>query len=478
MKILFAAAECAPFFKTGGLGDVVGALPKYLAKKGHEVKVVLPYFAGMKEEYKQKLAYLFNFRVNVGWRNQYCGLMHLEQDGVEYFFIDNEYYFKRPGLYGYYDDGERFAFFQQAVIEMMEKVNFIPDVLHVNDYHTAFIPFLLREKYGWINAYQQIATVLTIHNLEFQGQYGRDVLPELFGMDTGRYDDGTVRFGDAVNFMKAGILYADKINTVSPSYAGEIQTPAFGCGLDGILRMVNWKLSGILNGIDYETNNPKTDPNIKHTFTENNLKGKAVDKAELQQKFGLPVRKDVPLIGIVSRLTYQKGFQLVVSEMENLLQFDVQVVVLGTGYPDLEHDFWYFGDKYPDKCGVKIDFDVNLAQEIYAGCDMFLMPSAFEPCGLSQMISMRYGTLPIVHQIGGLKDSVEAYNPIEHTGTGFGFEEYNSFYMMETIKQALGVYTNEPKVWKKLVTNAMKRDSSWQTASQSYEALYEEIIRN
>lgn len=477
MKILFTAAECAPFFKTGGLGDVAGALPKSMAKKGNEVKVVLPFYTKMPEKYQSQLTDLFNFYVAVGWRNEYCGVKVLELEGVEYYFLDNKYYFDRPDLYGYYDDGERFAFFQQAVIELMERIDYIPDILHVNDYHTAFIPFLLREKYGWIEAFNHIATVLTIHNLEFQGQYGREVLPELFGMSTKRYDDGTIQMGTAVNFMKAGIFYADRVNTVSPTYAAEIQTPEFGCGLDEVLRMVNYKLSGILNGIDYDTFDPKTDKALPYKFDRKNLKGKAKNKAALQKKFGLPVRKDVPLIGVVSRLTYQKGFQLVVQEMANLMQFDVQFVLLGTGYENFEHDFTYFAGRYPDKCSVSINFDVDLAQQIYAGCDMFLMPSAFEPCGLSQLISMRYGTLPIVHQIGGLRDSVWAYNPIEQVGTGFGFEEFSSFWMMEEIKLALSVYNDQPRVWQKMMRIAMESDFSWDSASQNYLDLYTQILR-
>ncbi|KRL86132.1 glycogen synthase GlgA [Ligilactobacillus apodemi] len=477
MKVLFTAAECAPFFKTGGLGDVAGALPKSIAKKGNEVRVVLPFYTTMPEQYQAQLVDLFNFNVAVGWRNAYCGVKLLEMDGIKYYFLDNKYYFDRPEVYGYYDDGERYAFFQQAVIELMERIEYIPDILHVNDYHTAFIPFLLREKYSWIKVFEHIKTVLTIHNLEFQGQYGSDVMPELFGMSTERYDDGTIRMGTAVNFMKAGILYADRVNTVSPSYASEIQTPEFGCGLDGILRMVDYKLSGILNGIDYDNFDPNNDPALVANFTAKDLSGKAKNKAALQEKFGLPVRKDVPLIGVVSRLTYQKGFQLVVQEMANLMQFDVQFVLLGTGYANFEHDFNYFAGRYPDKCSVAIDFDVDLAQQIYAGCDLFLMPSAFEPCGLSQLISMRYGTLPVVHQIGGLRDSVWAYDPLKKVGTGFGFEEFSSYWMMEQLKLAIDVYNNQPKVWKKMMKTAMKSDFSWDSASQNYLDLYHQIAQ-
>ena len=390
MKIMFAAAECAPFFKSGGLGDVVGALPKALAKKGHEVRVVLPLWRWMPGKFQEKMESWGSFEVKVGWRTEYCGVETLYQDGVRYMFLDNRYYFDRPKLYGY-------------------------------------------------------------------------------------YDDGTVRYGTAVNFMKAGILYADRVNTVSPSYAAEIQTPEFGCHLDEVLRMENFKLCGILNGIDYDVNNPATDHNLAANYSIKDLKGKAKDKADLQKEFGLPQRPDVPLIGIVSRLTYQKGFQLVVNEMENLMKFDVQVVLLGTGYANFEHDFRWFNGVHHDKFGAKIEFDVGLAQRIYAGADMFLMPSGFEPCGLSQMISMRYGTLPIVHQIGGLKDSVEPYNPITNTGTGFGFEQFSGFYMMEAIKEAMATY-QQPKIWRHLMQNAMAKDFSWDKQSQAYLDMYKSLF--
>lgn len=475
MKIMFAAAECAPFFKSGGLGDVVGALPKALAKKGHEVRVVLPLWRWMPGKFQEKMESWGSFEVKVGWRTEYCGVETLYQDGVRYMFLDNRYYFDRPKLYGYYDDGERFAWFQQAACELMGRYNWVPDVLNCNDYHTAFMPFLLKEKYGWVGPYHHIKTVLTIHNLEFQGEYGREVMTELFGMSPERYDDGTVRYGTAVNFMKAGILYADRVNTVSPSYAAEIQTPEFGCHLDEVLRMENFKLCGILNGIDYDVNNPATDHNLAANYSIKDLKGKAKDKAALQKEFGLPQRPDVPLIGIVSRLTYQKGFQLVVNEMENLMKFDVQVVLLGTGYANFEHDFRWFNSVHHDKFGAKIEFDVGLAQRIYAGADMFLMPSGFEPCGLSQMISMRYGTLPIVHQIGGLKDSVEPYNPITNTGTGFGFEQFSGFYMMEAIKEAMATY-QQPKIWRHLMQNAMAKDFSWDKQSQAYLDMYKSLF--
>lgn len=476
MKVLFASSECAPFFKTGGLGDVAGALPKELVRKGIDVRVVLPYFAKMPEKYKQQCEDVLYFFVDVGWRHQYCGVKRLLLDGVTYYFLDNLDYFGRDGLYGYSDDGERFAFFSMAIIEMMEKVDFIPDIVHVNDFHTAMVPFLLKEKYKWINAYANIQTVLTIHNIEFQGMYDPGILWDLFGMGMERYFDGTVRFGDGLNFMKAGILYAGKVNTVSPSYAQEIQTPEFGSGLDGILRMETNKLSGIINGIDYDTNNPETDPMILANFSKDDLDGKAKNKAEIQRRMGLPLDSTTPLIAIVSRLTYQKGFHLVLAEMENILKHDVQIVLLGTGDPDFENGFRYFAEKYPNKFSASISFDVKLAQQFYAGADMFLMPSAFEPCGLSQMISMRYGTIPIVHEIGGLKDTVTPYNPLTNTGTGFGFVQFDSYYLMDCIKKAVDLYWTDKTSWNKLMTTAMSQDFSWTKSSESYLELYQSLL--
>ncbi len=477
MNVLFAAAECAPFFKTGGLGDVVGALPKELVRQNQEVVVVLPYFKNLPEHYRQQCEHVFDFTVNVGWRQQYCGVKRLIYQKVTYYFIDNLYYFDRDGIYGYYDDGERFAFFQLAVIELMERVGFIPDILHVHDYHTAMIPFLLKEKYHWIEAYRSIKTVLTIHNMEFQGQCDSQVLPELFGVGTERFVDGTIRFHDGINFLKAGIMYADRINTVSPSYAEEIKTPEFGFGLDGILRAESGKLSGILNGIDYDINDPETDPHIPAHFSRTDLSGKKQNKDYLQQLMNLPVRPDTPLVAVVSRLTRQKGFQLLVDEFENLMQLDCQLVVLGTGDADFEQFFRYMGDKYPDKCAIRIQFDVSLAQKIYAGADIFLMPSAFEPCGLSQMIAMRYGTLPVVHEIGGLKDTVQPFNPATQTGTGFGFAAFQGFYMMHALTLAINTFLSDQPLWLQLVDQAMARDFGWTRSCEDYLALYRDALK-
>lgn len=475
MKTLFVAAECAPFFKTGGLGDVAVALPKALKEKETDIKVVLPFFTKMPQRYKDQLQDLFSYDVYVGWRKQYCGVKYLQMNGIDYYFLDNLYYFDRPELYGYFDDGERFAFYQQAVIELMEKIDFIPDVMHLNDYHTSFIPCLLKEKYRWIQKFSKIRTVLTIHNIEFQGQYDRGILYDLFGMGSERYDDGSIRFNDCVNFMKAGILYADRVTTVSPSYAEEIKTPEFGAGLDVILRMESGKLSGIVNGIDYDTFDPAKDPALFANYDQRHLDKKIENKVQLQKYLELPVRPEVPVIGIVSRLTYQKGFHLLLREMDKLLQFDVQLVLIGTGDPNFENQFRHFGEKYPTKTSIQIAFDVTLAQKVYAGADMFLMPSAFEPCGLSQMISMRYGTLPIVHEIGGLRDTVEPYNPITNEGTGFGFNIYESFYLMNAMKQAIELYQNHPDIWRGLMREAMSRDFSWDGSSEQYLELYKQM---
>lgn len=475
MKILFVAAEGAPFSKTGGLGDVIGALPKSLVKAGQEVAVILPYYDMVEAKFGDQIEDVLKFEVYVGWRRQFCGIKKTVLNGVTFYFIDNQYYFFRGHVYGDFDDGERFAFFQLAALEAMERIGFIPDVLHAHDYHTAMIPFLLKEKYRWIQAYQNIKTILTIHNLEFQGQFSEGMLWDLFRVGFERYADGTVRWNDCLNWMKAGILYADRISTVSPSYAHEIMTPEFGCGLDQILRMESGKLSGIVNGIDTDIYNPETDPLLDYHFNKSDLSGKAQNKAKLQEKVGLPIRPDVPMIGIVSRLTRQKGFDVVVEGLHRMLQEDVQIVLLGTGDPGFEEAFSWFGQVFPDKLSANITFDVKLAQEIYAASDIFLMPSRFEPCGLSQMMAMRYGTLPLVNEVGGLRDTVQPFNPIEGTGTGFSFDNLTSYWLNWALETALDVYYNHPAVWKNLQVQAMECDFSWDTACQSYLDLYHSL---
>lgn len=474
MKILFVAAEGAPFAKTGGLGDVIGALPKNLVKHGHDVSVILPYYDMIEAKFGSQVEDLFYFYTNVGWRHQYVGIKKIKKDGVNFYFIDNQYYFFRGHVYGDFDDGERFSFFQLAVLEAMEKIDFIPDILHVHDYHTAMIPFLLKEKYHWIQAYQNIKTVFTIHNIEFQGQFDPSMLGDLFGVGFERYADGTLRWHDCLNWMKSAVLYADRVTTVSPSYAEEIKTAAFGKGLDQIMRMESGKLSGIVNGIDTDLFNPKTDELLDYHFAFNDMEGKVLNKKALQEKLGLPVSEAVPMIGIVSRLTDQKGFDLVVDELDYLLQKDIQIVLLGTGYQDYEATFSWFASQYPHKLSANITFDLKLAQEIYASSDLFLMPSAFEPCGLSQMMAMRYGSLPIVHEVGGLKDTVIAYNEFDGSGTGFSFNTFSGFWMTKTIEKALECYQNK-SIWQSLQLQAMTKDFSWETASRAYVALYQTL---
>lgn len=475
MRILFAGAECAPFVKTGGLGDVLGALPNELAERGDDVGVVLPLYQDIPDKYRQKMQYQGNFIVPVGWRNQYCGIFTYKHHGVTYFFIDNEYYFKRPGIYGYYDDGERFAYFQQAVIMMMERFNFIPSILHCNDYHTAFIPFLLHEKWGFVDAYRGIKTVLTIHNLEFQGKYNAKTLPGFFNMGYDWFDSGIVRQSGDVNWMKTGILYADRVTTVSPSYAREIQTPESGQGLDGILRMCSHKVTGILNGIDFKRYNPETDPDIKANYNVRKLRKKVQNKIALQKELGLKRAAHIPLIGMVTRLTAQKGCQLLVDELDNILQFNVQVAILGNGDPFYEHALSEIAKRHPGKMSLTLAFDTKLAQRIYAGADSFLMPSAFEPCGLSQLIALHYGTLPVVHQIGGLADTVWVYDKTKNEGTGFGFKEFSGYQMVQAIKKMLAAY-GEKDIWFKMQRTAMKSDFSWHKSASDYQWIYGELV--
>lgn len=476
MKILFVAAEGAPFAKTGGLGDVIGALPKSLVKAGHDVRVILPYYDAVDAKFGHEIEDLFYFYTNVGWRRQYVGVKSIVRDGVTFYFVDNRTYFFRGKVYGDWDDGERFAFFQLAALEMMEKIDFIPDVLHVHDYHTGMIPFLLKEKYHWIEAYRGIKTVFTIHNIEFQGQFDPDMLGNLFGVGMERYFDGTLRWNNCLNWMKAATLYADRVTTVSPSYAQEIMTPEFGKGLDHVMRMESGKISGIVNGIDTELINPETDPLLPAHFSLADLSGKTSNKLALQERLGLAQRADVPMVGVVSRLTDQKGFDLVVNELGHMMQYDIQLVILGTGYEAYENAFSWFAYNHPDKVSANITFDLALAQQIYAAADIFLMPSAFEPCGLSQMMAMRYGTLPLVHEVGGLRDTVRPYNEFDKSGTGFAFNNFSGYWLMETLNKALDVYYNRREDWFALQSQAMSTDFSWDTASQAYLQLYYGLV--
>lgn len=476
-KVLFAAAEAAPFFKTGGLGDVAYALPKELAKQGVDIRVVLPYYTQMPHHYQEQVTELVHFRFQLGVKNVYCGIKYLEIEGIKYYFIDNLAYFDRKALYGEWDDGERFGFFSTAIIEMLEVIDWIPDIIHCNDWHTAMVPVLLVDRYHWKNRLRHIRKVFTIHNLRFQGIFEPQILENVFGTGYNTYTHDGLKWHDRVNFMKGAINFSDIVTTVSPTYAREILTPEFGEGLEGALLYNQWKIRGIINGIDYDVNNPETDQLIPHHFSKQDLAGKYANKLALQEKVGLPQNPNVPVIGLVSRLTDQKGFQLVEERMEELLsQADVQVVLLGTGESRFEHSFKYFAEKYPHKMKSLIQFDVRLAQLIYAGSDIFLMPSAFEPCGLSQMMSMRYGTLPIVHETGGLVDTVQPYNSFTREGRGFSFGGFTSWNMLSVIYYALHTYYHDREGWDALVHNAMAYDFSWQQPAREYLNLYESLL--
>ncbi|MGH2117649.1 glycogen synthase GlgA [Aerococcus sp. L_32] len=478
MKVLFVAAEGAPFFKTGGLGDVAYALPKELRKQGVDIRVVLPYYTQMPERFKEQLTEITHFRVELGYKSAYVGVKTLTLDGVQYYFIDNLAYFDRDQLYSQNDDGERFGFFDIAVVEMMEQVDFIPDIIHVNDWQTAMIPALLVDRYHWVDSYRNIRKVLTIHNIRFQGWQNESVLKDIFNTTYALYHENGVKKEGQVNYLKGGINFSDKVTTVSPNYAREIQTPEFGEKLDGELRYNAWKLSGIINGIDYEQNNPETDPNLVENYDASTVQtGKAANKRALQERVGLSVDPDVALLGVVTRLTDQKGMQLLQEKAEYLLtNFNIQIVVLGTGDEAFENSFRYFEWKYPGEFCAYIDFDVELAQQIYAGSDMFLMPSAFEPCGLSQMIAMRYGTLPIVHETGGLSDTVKPYNQYTGEGNGFSFNIFTGDVFAHIIQYALDIYENQPDVWFQLIYQAMATDFRWTEPAKDYIRLYEDLL--
>lgn len=475
-KVLFAAAEAAPFYKTGGLGDVSLALPKALKAAGVKIRVVIPYYEALfPEKYRGQVKDLLHFTVQVGDKSQYCGIKKLQLDGLDYYLIDNQDYFGREGLYGYWDDGERFAFFQMAICEMLERVDYIPDVLHLNDWHTAFIPVLLKEKYYWIKAYRQIKTVLTIHNMQFQGIYDPVILDSLFKIGWQTFNEDGIAFYDQVNFLKAGINFADAVNTVSPTYAQEIQTPQFGERLDGVLRANQAKLSGIMNGIDMQLYDPATDAALTAPYSAKDLTPKALNKAALQKAVGLP-EADVPVLAVVSRLTMQKGMDLLLDALDEFLKKQAaQVIVLGTGDPALEHAFEIYQLAYPDQVAAQIKFDVKLAQQIYAGSDIFLMPSAFEPSGLSQMMAMRYGTLPLVHLVGGLKDTVVPYNQYTGAGTGFGFDDYQPAVLRKIMTLAVTLYHEDPKAWRQLQQQAMMPDFGWGKSAKKYQHIYQTI---
>lgn len=475
MQIVFASAECAPFVKTGGLGDVAGSLPAALVRAGAEVIVMVPKYATIKDEYKAQMEHFADFYVSLGWRNEYCGLEKLEHDGVTYMFIDNERYFARDYPYGFFDDGERFAFFSKAITESLQHLpaGFECDILHCNDWQTALAPVFLREFYQGLPLYDRVKTVFSIHNVAFQGQFSDTVMEDILGVAHIPAAASQLRCDAcSVNYMLGALRYADAITTVSPTYANEIQTPEFGEGLDGVLRERSYALQGILNGIDVAAFDPATDRRIAANYTVEDRSGKAVCKAKLQEELGLEVRDDRPLMVMVTRLTRQKGLDLVMYALDRILAGGVQVAVLGTGDRDYEDGLRYFQDKYPGTMAARIEFDPALSQRMYAAADMFLMPSKFEPCGLSQIIAMRYGTLPIVRETGGLKDTVIPYNEFTGEGTGFSFSNFNGDEMGDAVFRAARLFWDNRGAWNQLVTQAMSQDFSWTRSADKYLDLY------
>lgn len=475
MQIVFASAECAPFVKTGGLGDVAGSLPAALVRAGAEVIVMVPKYATIKDEYKAQMEHFSDFYVSLGWRNEYCGLEKLEHDGVTYMFIDNERYFARDYPYGFFDDGERFAFFSKAITESLQHLpsGFECDILHCNDWQTALAPVFLREFYQGLPLYERVKTVFSIHNVAFQGQFSDTVMEDILGVAHIPAAASQLRCDAcSINYMLGALRYADAITTVSPTYANEIQTPEFGEGLDGVLRERSYALQGILNGIDVAGFDPATDKRIAANYTVEDRSGKAVCKAKLQEELGLEVRDDRPLMVMVTRLTRQKGMDLVMYALDRILSGGVQVAVLGTGDRDYEDGLRYFQDKYPGTMAARIEFDPALSQRMYAAADMFLMPSKFEPCGLSQIIAMRYGTLPIVRETGGLKDTVIPYNEFTGEGTGFSFTNFNGDEMGDAVFLAARLFWDNRDAWNQLVTQAMSQDFSWTRSADKYLDLY------
>lgn len=471
MKVLFAASEAYPFAMSGGLADVAGALPKALRSRFVGCRVVLPLYGTVSEEMRSKMKFITHITVPVAWRRQYCGIFEAHVDGVIYYLLDNQYYFKRDTLYGHYDDAERFAFFSRAVLEIIPHIDFVPDVIHCNDWQTAMVP-VYKDRYYHDGIYENIKTVFTIHNIQYQGKYGYDLMKDVLGIG----DDSAhiIEYEGCVNLMKGGIECADRVTTVSRTYAEEILTPWYSHGLDDILSLRSFKLSGIVNGIDTDVYNPETDPLIYKGFSADDIAGKSVNKAELQKEMELPQKPDVPVIGIVSRLVGHKGFDLVKAVFEDMLKADVQFAILGSGEWEYETFFYDMKQKYPDKVGLKLGFVPQLAHRIYAGADIFLMPSKSEPCGLAQMVALRYGTIPIVRETGGLKDTIQDSG--DGQGNGFTFVTYNAHDMLEAVWRALAGYS-DAEGWNTLVLRAMNCDNSWKRSAGEYLKIYKEIAQ-
>lgn len=475
MRVIFATSEATPYIKSGGLADVLGSLPKEMVKKGIESIVILPKYQDMK--LAETLEYVTSFDIWMGWRKVYCGVFKAELDGVTFYFVDNEQYFRRPGLYSYDDDYERFAYFDFAVLELISHLDIKPDILHLHDWQTAMIAMLYKERYAYYEYYQNIKIVFTIHNIAYQGKADPQLLDDLYGLDSFLYYNGNCRNDGCFNMMKAAIFYSDIITTVSPTYAREILTDQFGEGLQSILQVRKHDLYGILNGVDYDVINPEKDPCLVKNFSKKTVfTNKVKNKLALQKECGLPEDKDIALVGIVTRLTWQKGLDLILNQIETMANSNMQIVILGAGDTKYEDALKGIAYKYPEKISLQLKYDFGLSCRIYGSCDMFLMPSLFEPCGLSQMMSLRYGTIPIVRETGGLKDSVIPYNEFEQTGTGFSFYNYNAHEMMGTIKYALKVYYEDKEAWKGLMLRGMEAKLDWDASADQYIRVFNSLL--
>lgn len=478
-KVLFAASEAVPFIKTGGLADVTGSLPKYFDREHYDVRIILPKYLCMDEQWKGQLQFLCHFYVNLSWRKQYVGIFQTKEDGITYYFVDNEFYFAGDKPYNnIHEDVEKFAYFSKAVLEALPFLDFCPDVIHCHDWQTGLIPVFLRTLYGDDKYYSGIRTVFSIHNLKFQGRWMLPAVMDITGLPEQIFTaDKLESYGEA-NYLKGGVVYADAVTTVSRTYAQEITTREGGEGLEGLMSARRNVLYGIPNGIDYQEYDPKTDEYLPNHFDETSYsEGKARNKAALQRELGLPVEKDVFLLGMVSRMTDQKGFDLIAYILDELLATEkIQFVVVGNGEERYENMLRYFAEKYPDKMHVNIGYTEEQAHRIYGSCDAFLMPSLFEPCGLAQLMSLRYGTVPIVRETGGLKDTVEAYNEYEQTGTGFSFANYNAHEMLAVLRYAMKVYYTDKKAWNGLIVRGMRQDFSWENSAREYEKLYTHMI--
>lgn len=474
LKVLFVASEAAPFAKTGGLGDVIGSLPKELTKQSIDVRVIIPKYGSIPAEYVNQMVPKAAITVPVGWRRQHSGLFELKYQDITWYFVDNEYYFKRDDLYGYYDEAERFAFLCRAVLKILPQLGFMPDIIHCHDWQTGPLAAMLKQQYLVRNEYSAIKTVFTIHNLMYQGVFPADILGDLLGLPATVFNADGLEFFGQVNYLKAGLAFSDVITTVSKSYASEIQQPYFGENLDGFLTKRQGDIYGIINGIDCDTYNPADDSAIYANYTWRGTTKRLGNKLKLQAELGLPESRTTPLIGIVSRLVDSKGLDLVAHVMGELLARNVQLVVLGTGEARFENLFQEAARRYPDKVSANITFSEKLAHRIYAGSDMFLMPSRFEPCGIGQRIALRYGSIPIVREVGGLKDTITPFNAVTGEGNGFSFVSYNAHEMLNVIEEALALYQDKTQ-WAKLVRNAMRSDNSWQSSANEYRRLYETL---